>query len=94
MPESIVMGTSTSKGDSALNSGTVRDDNDPQQPSSSPQTGGSTKYDQCSTLSADKEEPVIQKKYKLSAIGKKTSFYETVDANEVLPYLIIGKIGT
>ena len=28
----------------------------------------------------------------LSAQGKRTSFYETVDANEVLPYLIIGKI--
>lgn len=28
----------------------------------------------------------------LSTQGKRTSFYETVDANEVLPYLIIGKI--
>ena len=28
---------------------------------------------------------------RLSAIGKRASFYEMVDANEVLPYLIIGK---
>ena len=28
----------------------------------------------------------------LSTQGKRTSFYETIDANEVLPYLIIGKI--
>lgn len=35
---------------------------------------------------------VRQPKPKLSAQGKRTSFYETIDANEVLPYLIIGKI--
>ena len=28
---------------------------------------------------------------RLSDIGKRTSFYEMVDANEVLPYLIVGK---
>ena len=28
----------------------------------------------------------------LSTQGRRSSFYETVDANEVLPYLIIGKI--
>ena len=27
----------------------------------------------------------------LSAIGKRISFYETVDANEILPYLMVGK---
>ena len=29
--------------------------------------------------------------YRLSSRGKRTSFYEMVDANEVLPYLIVGK---
>ena len=28
----------------------------------------------------------------LSARGKRTSFYETVDASEILPYVIVGKI--
>ena len=28
---------------------------------------------------------------RLSAIGRRTSFYEMIDANEVLPYLIVGK---
>lgn len=35
---------------------------------------------------------VRRSKPSLSTQGKRSSFYETVDANEVLPYLIIGKI--
>lgn len=82
------MGKSTSK--PSIGSETVQADVDQQGCSTGTHTTYATHelgHDQSSTTT---KKDVTAKTSRLSAIGKRTSFYETVDADEVLPYLLVG----